>query len=437
MDVLVIGSGGREHALVWALRKSPGVRRILCAPGNPGIAELAELIPVPADDIAHLTDLALREHVDLTVVGPEVPLAHGIVDAFRAAGLVIFGPTRAAAELEWSKGFAKAFMERHHIPTARHAVVTGEDRTHAAEALRSFGFPVVLKADGLAAGKGVVICQQEEEALAVLGGMLDGSSFGAAGSSVVIEEFLEGEEASVFAITDGSASVLLAPAQDHKRALDGDRGKNTGGMGAYAPAPAVTATLMEEIERTILRPTLAGMAAEGRTYTGCLYIGLMLTASGPRVIEYNCRFGDPETQVVLPLFRGDLAVALHAAATGALGTASIPSWEPGDAATAACVVLAAGGYPDAYRSGDPIEGLEDVRASGETVVFHAGTKQKDGRTVTSGGRVLAVAAVGQTGGLKATLDRCYAAVARIRFEGMHYRRDIGHRAIPSRQEHGR
>jgi phosphoribosylamine---glycine ligase len=432
MNVLVIGSGGREHALVWALRRSPGVRRIVCAPGNPGIEDLAELAPVRADDISELQALARRERIDLTVVGPEVPLARGIVDAFRAAGLLIFGPTRDAAELEWSKAFAKGFMERHSIPTARHCVVSHTDREDALRKLRSFTLPVVLKADGLAAGKGVVICTREEDAAGELATMLDGTAFGAAGTRVVIEEFLEGEEASVFAITDGTSYVLLAPAQDHKRALDGDAGKNTGGMGAYAPAPVVTATVMHTVEETVLRPTLAGMAAEGRPYTGCLYIGLMLTARGPRVIEYNCRFGDPETQVVLPLFSGDLARLLVDASSGHLEASAHPSWHPEDPATAACVVLAAGGYPDHYESGDVIDGLDAVKAAQDVVVFHAGTKRTGGAIVTAGGRVLGVTAFERTAGFAAALARCYDAVKQIHFDRMHYRRDIGHRALRSR-----
>ena len=432
MNVLVIGSGGREHALVWALRRSPGVRRIICAPGNPGIEDLAEVVPVRADDIAELQALAERERVDLTVVGPEVPLARGIVDTFRAAGLTVFGPTRLAAELEWSKAFAKAFMDRHAIPTARHVVVTHLDRDHARTALRSFTMPVVLKADGLAAGKGVVICAREEDALAELETMLDGTAFGAAGTRVVIEEFLEGEEASVFAITNGASYVLLAPAQDHKRVLDGDAGKNTGGMGAYAPAPVITAALMRTVEETVLRPTLAGMASEDRPYTGCLYIGLMLTAHGPRVIEYNCRFGDPETQVVLPLFRGDLARLLSDVAHGHLEASAYPSWQPDDPETAACVVLAAGGYPDHYESGDPISGLEAVKPLPDVVAFHAGTKRAGRDIVTAGGRVLGITAVERSAGFATALARCYDAVKHIHFDHMHYRRDIGHRALRSR-----
>ena len=359
MNVLVIGSGGREHALVWALRRSPGVRRIFCAPGNPGIEDIAELVPVRADDIDELHSFAQTRAHRPHGRRSRGPARHaGSWTGFARTASRSSAPRSGAAELEWSKAFAKAFMDRHAIPTARHVVVSHQDRDHARAALRSFTLPVVLKADGLAAGKGVVICTREEDAAAELETMLDGTSFGAAGTRVVIEEFLEGEEASVFAITDGASYVLLAPAQDHKRALDGDAGKNTGGMGAYAPAPVVTDAVMREVEETVLRPTLTGMAAEGRPYTGCLYIGLMLTSRGPRVIEYNCRFGDPETQVVLPLFQGDLAQLLLAAASGGMEPTRFPSWRADDPATAACVVLAAGGYPDHYESGDVIEGLE-------------------------------------------------------------------------------
>jgi phosphoribosylamine--glycine ligase len=324
-------------------------------------------------------------------------------------------------------------MDRHGIPTARHVVVSHQDREHARAALRSFTLPLVLKADGLAAGKGVVICTREEDAAAELETMLDGTSFGAAGTRVVIEEFLEGEEASVFAITDGSSYVLLAPAQDHKRALDGDAGKNTGGMGAYAPAPVVTDAVMREVEHAVLRPTLSGMAAEDRPYTGCLYIGLMLTSRGPRVIEYNCRFGDPETQVVLPLFQGDLAQLLLVAATGGMEPTRFPSWRADDPSTAVCVVIAAGGYPDHYESGDLIGCLEDLKAMEGVVAFHAGTRRGEGGIVTAGGRVLGITAMESSTGFASTLARCYDAVRRIRFDRMHYRRDIGFRALLPRQ----
>ncbi len=428
MNILVIGSGGREHALVWALQRSPGVRRVISAPGNPGIAGLANVFPVNADDIPALMNIARRELVDLTVVGPEQPLAKGIVDEFLRNGLTIFGPTQRAAALEWSKAFAKEFMARHNIPTARYTIVGKENPGHAHARLDTFDMPVVLKADGLAAGKGVVICSDAPEAHGVLETMLSGESFGEAGSRVVIEEHMNGEEASVFAITDGREYVLLAPAQDHKRALDGDRGKNTGGMGAYAPAPVVTSEIMRRVEAEILRPTLSGMASEGSPYSGCLYIGLMFTDKGPRVVEYNCRFGDPETQVVLPLFKGDLARTLFAAATGTLGTVPLIPWSVTDSATAACVVLAAGGYPDGYRTGDPIRGLDSLHGMEGVVAFHAGTRLEKQAVVTAGGRVLGVSAMSESGGLASTLGRCYTAIAKINFDNMHYRTDIGHRA---------
>jgi phosphoribosylamine--glycine ligase len=437
MNILVIGSGGREHALVWALKRSPDVRRVICAPGNPGIAKIADTLAVKADDIQGLMEIARREQIDLTVVGPEQPLAKGIVDEFQRNGLVIFGPSQRAAALEWSKGFAKAFMARHHIPTAHYATVDARDMAGAHATLQSFAPPIVLKADGLAAGKGVVICDDPGEARTVLDDMLSGASFGEAGRQVVIEEFLRGEEASVFAITDGKDYRLLAPAQDHKRALDGDGGKNTGGMGAYAPAPVVTPEIMRRVEAEVLRPTLAGMASEGYPYEGCLYIGLMLTSEGPRVVEYNCRFGDPETQVILPLFRGDLAGTLLGAATGKLSELASPGWSPEDTATAACVVLAAGGYPDRYETGNPIDGLNALDDREGIAAFHAGTRIAGSEIVTAGGRVLGISAMSESGGLAQTLRLCYEAIAQVHFKDMHYRRDIGHRALsvssPSRQ----
>ncbi|MDH3251150.1 MAG: phosphoribosylamine--glycine ligase, partial [Ignavibacteria bacterium] len=315
MNILVIGSGGREHALVWKISQSPRASGIVCAPGNPGIADLAECVPVQPADIEGLLDLVQKKRIDLTVVGPEQPLANGIVDRFRKHGHLIFGPSRAAAELEWSKRFAKDFMERHSIPTAAYHVFAGTATEDARRYIRSSSGPVVLKADGLAAGKGVLVCTSPEEAEASLAEMM---GMGTAAETLVIEEFMEGEEASVFALCDGKDYILLASAQDHKRAFDGDRGKNTGGMGAYAPAPIVTAEMMRRIEASIVRPTLAGMAKEGRAYTGCLYVGLMITSEGPKVVEFNSRFGDPETQVVLPLLQTDLLDILEAACRGSL-----------------------------------------------------------------------------------------------------------------------
>jgi phosphoribosylamine---glycine ligase len=427
MNVLVIGSGGREHALVWKLAQSPLVKKIYCTPGNPGIAALADPFPAPAGDIPLLAREARRLAVDLTVVGPEGPLAAGIVDAFREAGLAIFGPTRRAAELEWSKAFAKDFMRRHAIPAAGYRIFGPGEEAAAHAYVLSAALPLVVKADGLAAGKGVIICQSRDEALRALGEIRDPASFGSAGKTLLVEEFMEGEEASVFAVTDGSRFVTLAPAQDHKRALDGDRGKNTGGMGAYAPAPRVTASLLGDIGRTIIAPTLEGMAREGRPYTGCLYVGLMLTSRGPKVVEYNCRFGDPETQVVLPLYGGDLAELLSASASGSLGGLARGPLTEG---SAVCVVLASGGYPGAYESGKQIT----IPAPGElppgVMLFHAGTgKGDDGSLVTAGGRVMGVTAVRPPGGMAGAIAAAYEGVRKISFEGMHFRNDIGKRAL--------
>jgi phosphoribosylamine--glycine ligase len=358
MKILVIGSGGREHAIIWKLAQSPQVSELFCAPGNPGIARHATCVPLTPTEIARLAEFAGAHAIDLTVVGPEGPLAEGIVDLFRSQGKKIFGPSRSGAELEWSKVYAKAFMERHGIPTARHRTFR-RDQTDAVRAhFRESHFPLVLKADGLASGKGVLICSTLEEAEEAWKQMTEARVFGGAADRVVIEEFLTGQEASVFAICDGKNFLTLAPAQDHKRAYDGDAGKNTGGMGAYAPAPMVTPEILRAVEERIIAPTLMGMASEGRPYTGCLYVGLMLTPDGPKVVEYNVRLGDPEAQVVLPLFEGDLAELLLQASVGGLAVTR-PSGPM--ARSAVCVVLASAGYPDAYRSGLPIAGLAEAR----------------------------------------------------------------------------
>jgi phosphoribosylamine---glycine ligase len=429
MKILVIGAGAREHALVWALRRSPLVERLYCAPGNPGIAEIARIVPLQAGETQALLDFVLAEEIDLTIVGPEQPLADGLVDMFEGSGVAVFGPTRKAAELEWSKAFAKAFMTRHAIPTASYQVFTAAEAAAARDFAAHCPLPVVLKADGLAAGKGVVICVSREEALRTLELMLFGTVFGKAGARVVIEECLEGEEASVFAICDGTEYIVLAPAQDHKRVFDGDRGKNTGGMGAYAPAPVMTPALLEEVERTVIRPTLEGMAAERRPYRGCLYVGLMVTASGPKVIEYNARFGDPETQVVLPLFGGDLAATIEAATRGGLAAirGSVQGCVPG--ASAVCVVLASGGYPETFATGKEISGLDALAGREGIIVFHAGTRRDGDRLVTAGGRVLGVTAVSHSGSLREAVHHAYDAISSVTFDGMHYRRDIAHRAL--------
>jgi phosphoribosylamine--glycine ligase len=416
MKVLVIGGGGREHALVWKLSQSPRVEKIYCAPGNPGIAELAECVAVAATDVPALTAFARQQQVDLTVVGPEAPLCAGLADAFAAHGLVVFGPKRAAARLEGSKAFAKAFLQRHGVPTAAAAIF--DNAADARAHVRRQGAPIVVKADGLAAGKGVIVAATVAEAEAAIAAIMEQRVFGEAGRQVVIEECLRGEELSVMALVDGRTVRILEAAQDHKRVGDGDRGANTGGMGAYSP----TGLAVETGE--IFQRTLAGLQAEGLDYRGVLYAGLMLTADGPKVLEFNCRFGDPETQVLVPRMDFDLAEACWATATGRL--AEVPLRWKSEAAV--CVVMAAGGYPGAFERGRPIAGLKDAAALAKVQVFHAGTRRRaDGQVVTDGGRVLGVTAWDAT--LPAAVQRAYAAVVRIEFAGAHYRRDIAARAL--------
>ena len=419
MHVLVIGSGGREHALCHALARSPRRPTISCAPGNPGTAALATNVSIDVGDIDGLLAFARDEGVDLTIVGPEAPLVAGLVDRFEAAGLAVVGPTAAAAQLEGSKSFANDFMDRHGIPTATSATFEAFDA--AVAHVEAGGFPVVLKADGLAAGKGVHICATADEARASLREILLDAAYGEAGARVVIEEFMEGEEASVFALTDGTDYVLLSPAQDHKRIGEGDTGPNTGGMGAYAPAPVVTPDVLRAVEKRIVRPVLRGMADEGMPYRGVLYCGLMMTDEGPKVVEFNCRFGDPEAQVVLPLLDSDPLDLFEALAARRLGEADVTLAD----GAAACVVLASEGYPGAYEKGKPITGLDD--APDDVVVFHAGTAARDGGIVTNGGRVLGVTGFGSD--LRAALDAAYAGVEAIRFEGMQFRRDIGQKGL--------
>jgi phosphoribosylamine--glycine ligase len=424
VKVLVVGAGGREHALAWKIARSPRVERVLAAPGSAGMAREATCFPdVSEEDAAALVALATRERVDLVVIGPEVPLAKGVADRLRAAGFAVFGPSAGAAQLESSKRFAKDFMARHHIPTARHA---SYDALAAAEAyVRALGGPCVVKADGLAAGKGVFVCDDTSQALAALAEIMETRRFGAAGASVVIEERLEGEEASYYAITDGERVVTLAAAQDHKRALDGDRGENTGGMGAYAPAPIVTPSVEKRILEEIVHPTLRGLAAEGLPYRGVLFVGLMIDANGtPKVIEFNVRFGDPETQALMLQMRQDLVPLLDGAARGCLESSA----DAGEGDAAVCVVLASGGYPREYATGKPIQGVDDAERDADIVVFHAGTKRgPDGSLATAGGRVLGVTARGEN--LAAARARAYDACARIHFDGMVLRRDIGSRAL--------
>ncbi|CAG0948145.1 phosphoribosylamine---glycine ligase [Myxococcaceae bacterium] len=424
MRVLVVGSGGREHALAWKIARSPRVERVLAVPGSAAMErEAACFAGVGTDDAAALVALAAREAVDLVVVGPEGPLAAGVADRLRDAGLAVFGPGRAAAQLEASKSFAKEFMSRHRIPTAAHASFADLDAAKAH--VRALDGPCVVKADGLAAGKGVAVCETPEAALRALEETMAARRFGAAGERVVVEERLEGEEASFYAITDGERVVTLAAAQDHKRALDGDRGENTGGMGAYAPAPVVGPAVEARILSEIVQPTLRGLAADGLPYRGVLFIGLMIDRSGvPRVIEYNVRFGDPETQALVRQMHADLVPLLDGAARGALD----PSIDARAGDPAVCVVLASGGYPRAFETGKAIDGIDDAERDPEVVVFHAGTKRAPtGGFSTAGGRVLGVTARGAS--FAVARERAYAACARIRFEGLHLRRDIGARAL--------
>lgn len=428
-NILVLGSGGREHAIVWALSRSPGAGHLFCAPGNPGIGRLAELLPLRLTDFDGIIRAVRSRNIDLTVVGPEAPLADGIVDRFAQEGLPIFGPSRDASELEWSKSFAKAFMGRHHVPTASYTVFTPASVGEAQKYFDERNPPFVVKADGLAAGKGVVICPSKEAALQTVHAFLAGTAGVSKAACVVVEEFLTGEEASVFAVTDGTRYVLLAPAQDHKRALDGDQGKNTGGMGAYAPATCVPDAILRRVETEIIVPVLNGMAEERRPYRGCLYVGLMLTASGPKVVEFNCRFGDPETQVVLPLYEGDFLQLLDEAAQGRLGEETLLRPALGHRRSAVCVVVASGGYPDRYESGFPIEGLDTFEGRDDLCAFHAGTALKDGRVVTAGGRVLGITAIDDTGSLRRAIDAAYRGVESVRFPSMHYRKDIAARGL--------
>lgn len=422
MKILVVGSGGREHALVLALARDPAVT-LLCAPGNPGIAALAPCIPIQVSDIDGLATLAERERVDLTVVGPELPLSLGLADEFLRRGLPVFGPTRRAAALEWSKAFAKDFMARHQVPTAAFRVCHTADEAMAVLASGALGFPVVLKADGLAAGKGVVIAADRAEAEQVVTGMMVERRFGDAGNILVLEECLVGEEASYFVIADGANCVRLSSAQDHKRIFDDDRGPNTGGMGAFAPSPRMTPEMARRVLDEVVVPVLRGMVAEGASFRGFLYVGLMLTDTGPRVIEFNVRFGDPEAQVILPMLDESLAALLASAAAGTLVSRDARFSDDKYVG----VVLASGGYPDVTQSGKVIEGLESAALVPDALVFHAGTAERDGRVVTSGGRVLTVVGRGST--YEQAIDVAYKAAHLVSFEGLQFRRDIGRKAV--------
>jgi phosphoribosylamine--glycine ligase len=422
MKVRIIGNGGREHAIGRKIAQSPHKPSLIFAPGNPGMEELGSCFNVAADDFRGLVSLAQAEKADLTIVGPEQPLVGGLVDLFQANGLRVFGPDRAAAALEGSKAFSKDFMARHGIPTARYRTFRSLDAARAH--LREVGAPIVIKASGLAGGKGAVVCMTAGEAESALSSMLGPkAAFGVAGSEVVMEEFMEGEEASVFALTDGENFVLLPTAQDHKRIGDGDTGLNTGGMGAYSPAPLMTQELLDEACRAVIAPTLKGMRLEGIPYRGILYVGLMITAQGPKVVEFNCRLGDPETQVVLPILQEDFLELILASLDGRLGSMRVDppkEW-------AAVVVMASKGYPGPYETGIPIEGLESVSEAPGAHAIHAGTKRLQGRLATAGGRVLGL--VGQGATLPAAIEAAYAGVDKVRFQGMQFRRDIGKKGL--------
>jgi len=417
MRVLIVGSGGREHALAWKVLQSPRLTELFVAPGNAGTASYN--VAIAAEETARLVAFAVQRQVDLVIVGPEGPLAAGLADALRDVGIRVFGPSCVAAEIESSKAFSKAFMARQGIATARFAVFTDFDA--ASQHLATIDYPVVIKASGLAAGKGVVITNTADEALSALRSMMLYREFGSAGDEVVIEERLEGEEVSLLCFTDGVALVAMPPAQDHKRLLNGDRGPNTGGMGAYAPAPVCPPELAEEFSQSVLQRAIDGLRAEERPFVGILYAGLMLTPDGPRVLEFNCRFGDPETQVLLPLLDSDLLTVLEACVAGRLAETEV-KWNSG---AAACVTVAAAGYPGAYVNGRPISGLDG--SFEHAVVFHAGTKSAGDDTVTAGGRVLAVTGWGAT--IEESLQHAYAPLAEIDFDGMQFRTDIGWRAV--------
>ena len=419
MKILVVGSGGREHALVWKLSQSPRVERIFCAPGNGGTEQVAQNVPIAANDLAGLARFARDERIDLTVIGPDDPLAAGIVDLFEGAGLRVFGPNSAAARLECSKIFAKEIMRKCHIPTALAGAFSDSDEARGfCERLQ---FPIVIKADGLALGKGVIIAQDCDEAAVAINEMMNEGKFGDAGRRIVVEEFLRGTECSVHALVSGGTYRMLATARDHKRAFDGDEGPNTGGMGAVSPADNWSAEAQEAFDEDVMRPLTQGLMRSGIAFCGLLFPGLMMTAEGPRVLEFNCRFGDPETQALLPRLKSDLLELIEATIDGTLDELTI-EWDERPAVT---VVLASGGYPGSYEQGKPISGLSECAQLDDVHLFHAGTRRENGGVVTAGGRVLAVTALGDTVAL--ARERAYAAVSRISFEGCHYRRDI---AVP-------
>jgi phosphoribosylamine--glycine ligase len=424
MKILLVGNGGREHALAWKMRQSPLVKELYCAPGNAGIAEIADCVPIDAHNIVEVADFAQTIKADLTVVGPELPMVLGIGDEFERRGLRIFSPSRGAAEIEGSKVFAREFMTRHKIPSPRYEVCGSLDEALAFVNKAPLGFPFVVKADGLAAGKGTAVVQDAAEAKGFVEQAMASRKFGSAGAKIVMEEFLQGEEVSFLVFSDGATVVPMASVQDHKRALDGDKGPNTGGMGTVSPTTNISIDGHKRIVQEIVKPTVAGLAEEGRRFQGVLYAGLMMTEAGPKVLEFNARFGDPETQVIMARMRSDLVPILHQVADGSLPPDTRIEWvkEP-----AVCVVVASRGYPDTPETGKVVTGLEALKDWSDVVVYHAATKREDGHVKTVGGRVLGVTALGAN--LEAAIARAYEAIGRIQFEGMTYRRDIGARAL--------
>lgn len=417
MKVLVVGSGGREHAICWKLAQSPKVDKLYCAPGNAGIGEIAELLPIGAMELDKLVDFAKENNIDLTVIGMDDPLVAGVVDKFEAAGLRVFGPRANAAIIEGSKAFSKELMKKYNIPTAKYE--TFDDYNKALDYVKNGNFPVVLKADGLALGKGVLICNNLDEAIEGLNTLMVDKKFGASGSKVVIEEFLTGPEVSVLSFCDGNTVVPMVSAQDHKRAYDNDEGLNTGGMGTFSPSRIYTDEIAKQCMDTIFKPTVDALNKEGRQFKGIIYFGLMLTKDGPKVIEYNARFGDPETQVILPRLKSDLCEIFEACIDGTLDKLNVEWYDN----AACCVVLASGGYPESYTKGYEITGLDDVKKRSDIVVFHAGTALKDGKYVTNGGRVLGITGIGKD--LDDAIKIAYEGVDIVSFENVHYRKDIG------------
>jgi phosphoribosylamine--glycine ligase len=423
MKILVVGNGGREHALVWKIRQSPLVKDVYCAPGNAGMTGLADCVPIDTSNIIEVADFAQTISADLTVVGPELPMVLGIGDEFQRRGLSIFCPSRSAAEIEGSKAFAREFMNRHQIPSPKYVICSSREEADEAVKKGALGYPLVLKVDGLAAGKGVVVVENKAEAQAAVAEMMSDKKFGTAGAKLILEEFLPGEEVSFLVFSDGARVVPMVSVQDHKRVGDGDTGSNTGGMGTVSPSTSLSLDMHKQIMQEIILPTIGGLSAEGRRYQGVLYAGLMVTEKGPRVLEFNARFGDPETQVIMARMRSDIVPILQGVAEGQLKETKI-DWAK---EAAVCVVVTARGYPDAPETGDPISGLEDLQGLSDVMVFHAATARRDDKIVTVGGRVLGVTALGAN--LDAAVQRAYGAVKKVSFEGMHYRKDIGQKAL--------